>query len=170
MTDRELVHQVLHDNRQQAFAAIVSRYSGMVFSKALGIVKREDAAKDVAQQTFLKAYERLAYWRSDELGPWLVTIAMHTALNELERERRARHRAPDSAPVDSDYDADREALLQRMEQAIDALPEQDQTIIRLHYFQQRKTDEIARAVGLSQANVLVRLHRIRERLKKMLTP
>ncbi|MBR1468522.1 MAG: sigma-70 family RNA polymerase sigma factor [Prevotella sp.] len=169
MTDRELVHQVLHDNRQQAFAAIVGRYSGMVFSKALGIVKREDAAKDIAQQTFLKAYERLAYWRGEELGPWLVSIAMHTALNELERARRAQRHALAANQPPPDYDAERETMLQRMEQAIDALPEQDQTIIQLHYFQQRKTDEIARVVGLSQSNVLVRLHRIRERLKKMLT-
>ncbi|MBR5918331.1 MAG: hypothetical protein IKZ83_00280 [Prevotella sp.] len=61
MTDKELVNEVLQGNSQRSFSEIVSRYSGMVFSKALGIVKREDLAKDVAQQTFIKAYERLAY-------------------------------------------------------------------------------------------------------------
>ena len=164
MTDRELINRVLRDGHQQCFAEIVSRYSGMVFSKALGIVRREDLAKDVAQQTFIRAYERLAYWRTDSLGPWLAAIAMHTALNELERERRSNQPAPAAA----DYDPDREALLQRMEQAISQLPEQDQTIIRLHYFKQQKTDDIARQTGLSQANVLVRLHRIRERLRRAL--
>ena len=158
MTDRELVNEVLHEHRPQAFAQIVSRYSGMVFSKALGMVKREE----LAQQTFVKAYERLAYWHSDKLGPWLVTIAMHTALNELERERRSRR----VVVLEDEYDEQREELLQRMEQAIATLPEQDQRIIRLHYFEQLKTDEIARLTGLSQSNVLVRLHRIRERLRR----
>ena len=144
MTDRELANKVLRDGHQQSFAEIVSRYSGMVFSKAIAIVRREDLAKDVAQQTFIRAYERLSYWRTDSLGPWLAAIAMHTALNELERERRS------------------------MDQAISQLPEQDQTIIRLHYFKQQKTDAIARQTGLSQANVLVRLHRIRERLRRAL--
>ena len=137
MTDRELVNRVLNDRHQQSFAEIVSRYSGMVFSKALSVVHREELAKEVAQQTFIRAYERLAYWRKDSLGPWLD-------------------------------DPDREALLQRMEQAIGQLPEQDQTIIRLHYYQQQKTDEIAQQTGLSQSNVLVRLHRIRDRLRRSL--
>ena len=164
MTDRELANKVLRDGHQQSFAEIVSRYSGMVFSKAIAIVRREDLAKDVAQQTFIRAYERLSYWRTDSLGPWLAAIAMHTALNELERERRSNQ----PAPAGDDYDPDREALLQRMEQAISQLPEQDQAIIRLHYFKQMKTDAIARQTGLSQANVLVRLHRIRERLRRAL--
>ena len=165
MTDRELVNKVVRDGQQQSFAEIVKRYSGMVFSKALGMVHSEDLAKDIAQQTFIRAYERLAYWRSESLGPWLVTIAMHTALNELERERK--HAQP--APVAEDYDPEREALLQRMEQAIGELPEQDRTIIQMHYYEHCKTDDIARATGLSQSNVLVRLHRIRERLRKALT-
>lgn len=164
MTDKELVRDVLQANNQRSFAEIVSRYSGMVFSKALGIVKREDLAKDVAQQTFIKAYERLAYWRSENLGPWLVSIAMHTALNELEREQRNRRLSVE----ENDYDEGRERLLQRVEQAIDALPEQDSQIVKMHYFEQKKTDEIARLTGLSQSNVLVRLHRIRDRLRKRL--
>ena len=164
MTDKELVRDVLQANNQRSFSEIVRRYSGMVFSKALGIVKREDLAKDVAQQTFIKAYERLAYWRSENLGPWLVSIAMHTALNELEREQRNRRLSVE----ENDYDEGRERLLQRVEQAIDALPEQDCQIVKMHYFEQKKTDEIARLTGLSQSNVLVRLHRIRDRLRKRL--
>lgn len=164
MTDRELVNRVLRDGHQQSFAEIVSRYSGMVFSKALSVVHREELAKEVAQQTFIRAYERLAYWRKDSLGPWLAAIAMHLALNELERERRQAH----PVPATDDYDSDREALLQRMEQAIGQLPDQDQTIIRLHYYEQQKTDEIAQQTGLSQTNVLVRLHRIRDRLRRSL--
>ena len=164
MTDRELANKVLREHNQQCFAEIVRRYSGMVFSKALGIVKREELAKEIAQQTFVRAYERLAYWRGDSLGPWLAAIAMHLALNELEREK---HRMQ-PVPATDEYDHDREVLLQRMEQAIELLPEQDRQIIRLHYYEQKKTDEIARFTGLTQTNVLVRLHRIRERLRRTL--
>ena len=164
MTDRELANKVLHEHNQQCFAEIVRRFSGMVFSKALGIVKREELAKEIAQQTFVRAYERLAYWRGDSLGPWLAAIAMHLALNELEHEKRLVQ----SVPVADEYDPEREVLLQRMEQAIELLPEQDRQIIRLHYYEQKKTDEIARFTGLTQTNVLVRLHRIRERLRRTL--
>ena len=164
MTDRELANKVLREHNQQCFAEIVRRYSGMVFSKALGIVKREELAKEIAQQTFVRAYERLAYWRGDSLGPWLAAIAMHLALNELEHEKRLVQSVLDT----DEYDPEREVLLQRMEQAIELLPEQDRQIIRLHYYEQKKTDEIARFTGLTQTNVLVRLHRIRERLRRTL--
>ena len=184
MTDRELANKVLLDNDQRCFAEIVRRYSGIVFSKTLSVVRREELAKEVTQQTFIRAYERLAYWRNDTLGPWLVTIAMHTALNELERERRTRGSLIPASEEErgktfashvssyataGDYDPDHEARLQSMEQAIAALPDQDREIIRLHYYQQFKTDEIARKTGLSQSNVLVRLHRIRDKLRHMLS-
>ena len=184
MTDRELANKVLRDNDHRCFAEIVKRYSGIVFSKTLSIVRREELAKELTQQTFIRAYERLAYWRNDSLGPWLTTIAIHLALNELEREKRMRVDAVLSSSGDSgkthatyassvsynDYDEGHEARLQCMEQAIASLPEQDREIIRLHYYQQVKTDEIARQTGLSQSNVLVRLHRIRDKLRKMLSP
>ena len=180
MTDRELVNKVLSNGDQRSFAEIVKRYSGIVFSKTLSIVRREELAKEVTQQTFIRAYERLACWRKDSLGPWLTTIAMHLALNELERERKTRGAAI-SSPEESrkvnalhsssdEYDAEHEARLQSMEQAIASLPEQDRLLIRLHYYQQVKTDEIARRTGLSQSNVLVRLHRIRDKLRKMMSP
>ena len=69
MTDRELANKVIYDNDQQCFAEIVKRYSGIVFSKTIAIVRREELAKEVTQQTFIRAYERLAYWRNDSLGP-----------------------------------------------------------------------------------------------------
>ena len=56
-----------------------------------------------------------------------------------------------------------------MEAAIAELSEQDQQLLRLHYYEQQKTADIARRTGLSQSNVLVKLHRIRERLKSILT-
>ena len=171
MTDRELANKVICDNDQQCFAEIVKRYSGIVFSKTIAIVRREELAKEVTQQTFIRAYERLAYWRNDSLGPWLTSIAMHLALNELERERRSRNASNSQSSSSSvnDYDAEYEDRLQRMEKAIAALPEQDRQIIHLHYYKQVKTDEIARKTGLSQSNVLVRLHRIRDKLRKMLS-
>lgn len=169
MNDRQLVEQVIHHGDKWCFAEIVKRYSGMVFSKSIGIVKREDLAREVCQQAFIKAYTRLGYWRSESLGPWLVSIAMHTALDIMEQERRRR-----AVPIDSigdkvmveDYSEERERMLLRMEEAISTLSEGDREIVELHYFRQMKTDEIAKKTGLSQTNVLVKLHRIRDRLRK----
>ena len=176
MTDRELTYQVTQRGNQKAFAEIVHRYSGMVFSKALGVIHTEEGAAEVTQQTFVRAYENLDAWRGTELGPWLTAIAAHTALKFLDKERRRRTSSLDDLPgrvlggipAESSYSEEHEARLQQMESAIAALPESDQLLLRLHYYDGCKTADIARRTGLSQSNVLVKLHRIRERLKTLM--
>ena len=176
MTDRELTYQVTQRGNQKAFAEIVHRYSGMVFSKALGVIHTEEGAAEVTQQTFVRAYENLDAWRGSELGPWLTAIAAHTALKFLDKERRRRTSSLDDLPgrvlggipAESSYSEEHEARLQQMESAIAALPESDQLLLRLHYYDGCKTADIARHTGLSQSNVLVKLHRIRERLKTLM--
>lgn len=177
MTDRELTYQVTQRGSHKAFAEIVHRYSTMVFSKALGVTHSEEGAAEVTQQTFVRAYENLDTWRGTELGPWLVAIAAHTALKHLDKERRRRTTSLDDIPkaslgdsaTESTYSEEHEARLQQMEAAIASLPEADQQLLRLHYYEQQRTADIARQTGLSQSNVLVKLHRIRERLKKLMT-
>ena len=179
MTDRELAQQVMQGNHC-AFAEIVHRYSGMVFSKALGVMHTEEGAAEVTQQTFVRAYECIDGWRGTELAPWLRAIAVHTALKLLDKERRRRTSSLDELPphtldanasvfggfpAESSYSEAHETRLQQMEAAIATLPEQDQQLLHLHYYEQLKTSDIARLTGLSQSNVLVKLHRIRERIK-----
>jgi RNA polymerase sigma-70 factor (ECF subfamily) len=169
MEDRIIVDCILKDGKKNLFSLIVKNYGGMVFSRAIGITKNTEAAKDVTQQTFIRAFTRLNSWNGKELGPWLAAIAAHQALNLLEKEKRKTTMELGNRPIpDEDYSEEHEQRLQRMEQAIAQLPPQDQDIIRLHYYKKVKTDEIARQLNLSHANVLVKLHRIRERLKKQL--
>lgn len=166
MEDLEIVRLILDRRRKDCFGEIMRKYSGMVFSKTLGIVKSEELAKEISQQTFIKAYTHLSGWSGKgSLGPWLMTIATHLALNYLEKARRRRTQALERDFPDNPYSDEHEEKLQRMEVAINALPEQDRQIIRFHYYKGVKTDDIARQLNLSQSNVLVRLHRIREHLK-----
>lgn len=176
MTDRELAYQVTQHGNQKAFAEIVHRYSGMVFSKAMGVMHSDEGAADVTQQTFVRVYTNLDTWRGTELGPWITAIAAHTALKLLDKERRRRTNSLDELPnnmmggipAESFYSPEHEARLQQMEAAIATLPESDQQLLRLHYYEDCKTADIARRIGLSQSNVLVKLHRIRERLKTLM--
>ena len=166
MDDRIIVSCILKDGKKDLFSLIVKSYGGMVFSRSLGITRNAELAKEAAQQAFIRAYTRLSSWNGKELGPWLATIAAHEALSLIEKEKRKPQN--DMAPPDEEYSEERERLLLRMEKAIDELPPQDRQIIRLHYYEKVKTEDIAQRLGLSHSNVLVRLHRIRERLKKRL--
>ena len=75
MNDKELVREVLDSGRTKSFAIVVKRYSGMLYSKSLGVVHSKELAAEVVQQTFIKAYANLDSWRGEQLGPWLTMIA-----------------------------------------------------------------------------------------------
>ena len=90
MEDRELVREIIDKGRTGLYAEVVKRYSGIVYSKALAIVRQNDRAAEVTQSTFVKAYEQLRFWRGQQMAPWLVSIAMHTALHLMDKERVRR--------------------------------------------------------------------------------
>ena len=172
MEDQEIVDQILHHHRQELYALLVRRYSSLVFAKSLSVTHDRELAEEVAHQTFIKAYTHLEDWRGGgSIAPWLTIVAMHTALKIV--DKRQRH---PSAPLDErlpstdDYSPQHEARLQQLEQCIETLPPADRELIQLHYYEHLKTQEVAQRTHLSLSNVLVRLHRIRERLKQQLSP
>ena len=171
MEDEAIVRRILEEGETKRFGEIVSRYSGPVYSKTLGLMKDEDLTRDIVQQAFIRAYSNLDSWRGTHLGGWINAIATHLALNALNKARRRRTQPIEEcdvkAPNDS-YSDEHERRLQAMEEAIGRLPELDRNIIRLHYYKQKKAQEIAATLGLSANNVLVKLHRIREQLKKQI--
>ncbi len=151
------------------YSDIVSHYSAMVFAKAMGVVKCTDLAAEITQQTFVRAYMRLDEWHGQEsIGPWLTTIAVRLAITQMDKARRYRTQAINDNTQEEEYSAEREHRLQRMEEAIARLGEPDKSIVRMHYYDNESTAETARKLGLSQANVLVRLYRIRQQLRKRL--
>ena len=169
MEDKVIVDSILRSGRTQLFALIVKKYGSAVYAKTLAITKDAEEAKEIAQQTFVKAYQQLEDWQGTQLGPWLVAITCHLSLNALEKAKRKHCVDAEQVQIpDETYSEEREERIQRMEQAISELTPQDQQIIRLYYYNKVKTEDIAQALRLSQSNILVRLHRIRERLKKQL--
>ena len=169
MEDKVIVDSILRSRRTQLFSLIVKKYGSAVYAKALAIIKDAEEAKEIAQQTFVKAYQQLEDWQGTQLGPWLVAITCHLSLNALEKAKRKHSMDAEQVQIpDEAYSEEREERLRRMEQAISELPPQDQQIIRLYYYNKVKTEDIAQKLHLSQSNILVRLHRIRERLKKQL--
>lgn len=168
MTERELVKHILNGGQTRLFAVIVKKYTPMVFSKVMGLLHDEDETQDVVQQAFVKAYLNLSSWTGASLGPWILAIAYHLALNELQRIQKERAEQEENATsaIDEGYSDEKEERIQRMEAAIKRLSEEDRRILTLHYYDNQKVRDIAGMTGLSQDNVLKKLQRIRERLKK----
>ncbi|MBP3773900.1 MAG: RNA polymerase sigma factor [Bacteroidaceae bacterium] len=170
MEDADLIQRILTGGDTQAFSQVVHKYAGQVYSRAFSLLRHEEEAREVAQQTFVKAYTNLSSWSGTSLGAWLSAIAAHLALDALRQAASRRTESLDAAQAcpSTDGGEEHEALLQRMERAVGELAPDDRKLVTLHYYHHKKTDELAALTGMSQAAVLQRLHRIRQRLKQKL--
>ena len=165
---------MLRENNPRAFEILVQRYSLQVYSVAMRLMHDEEDAAEVTQMAFIQAYKQLDSWQGGNFGSWVTVIANHIGLRLLEKEkRRGEVRFDDvrcttdlAEVADETYNEQKEQQLQALEQAIAQLPEQEQQIIRWHYYEGVPLQAIAERLGQTENNIKVRLFRIRERLKK----
>ena len=131
-------------------------------------------AEDLAQETFLRAYENLhRYDRRWAFSTWLFTIARRTSLNHRRRTRpRTDTRVVDAAlaadPAPLENIVAEESRRRLWDRAAEVLSEEQTTALWLHYVEDMPAREIARVLGRSWASVKVMLFRARKRLLPLL--
>ncbi len=147
------------------FESVYQTYWNKVFRLCMGYVGDTDQAQDIAQDTFVIVWQQLPAFRNESgLGTWIYRIATNNCLRQLEREKRAaRSELPLHLPEEKS--ADIEPQIQLLYRFIAELPEIDRIIISLELEEVRQAD-IAQVVGLSESNIRVKIHRIKERLTK----
>jgi RNA polymerase sigma-70 factor (ECF subfamily) len=170
-TDKESVRRVLRGDMEQ-FSLLVGVHSPRMLNLAVGIVGRRDAAEDVVQEAWVKAYEKLSSWRGDSsLSTWLYRIVYTTAVSSLRGRRdffATPHELPDTFAGDDDSWQVTEENIARMKRAIEQLPPLDRTLVTLFYLEEKSVRKVAAICGESEGNVKTRLHRARGRLKQIM--
>ncbi len=188
LTDAELVRQA-KAGEMTAFESLATRYERHVYSLALRLLRHVQDAEDVTQQTFLSALENLAGFREEAgFATWLLRIATHAALKVLRKrkgldtvslEATTEPSENDTAIPHPEFIADwrqsPEQLVQQretqllLEEALAHLDEKHRLVFVLRDVQGLSVKETADALGLSEANVKVRLLRARLQLREELT-
>lgn len=173
----------------EAFETLVSRYENRVYSLALRILRHEQDAEDITQQTFMNALEHLeGFRRESAFSTWLFRIATYAALKiirkrkgldwvslEAETERTLDDEPAPHPEFIADWRHSPQALVQRretlrvIEGALDELDEKHRLVFLLRDVEGLSVRETAQALGLSEVNVKVRLLRARLRLRETLT-
>jgi RNA polymerase sigma-70 factor, ECF subfamily len=155
------------EGSEAAFSAIFERFQAPIVNYIHRLVGDWDVANDLAQDSFLKAYNALP--RTDEslqISPWLYRIATNTALDALRRRKRITW-VPfkiDMEPVapQSDY-APRQAEGDAIQHALQQVPADQRTCLVLNMYQGLSYKEIAETLGISVNLVAVRIFRGREK-------
>jgi RNA polymerase sigma-70 factor (ECF subfamily) len=167
----------IHAGDRQAFAPVVMHYQRALFGFLGRMGLGQHQAEDLAQETFVRAWQNLASYRpsAGAFSTWLFTIARHLALNELERIGRAQHTPlndslpdpPCPGPHPPDVLAQKQ-LRQRLQLALHRLSLPDRSVLALAYIQELDMAEIGKIEGCSTNAVKTRLHRARQRLATLL--
>ena len=166
------------DVDRQAFDELVRRTHVETYTLALRLTAHEEDARDVVQETYLRAWRGLDRFRGDaQFSTWLYRITANTAYTHLQRRNRHRTASLDAVvaePVELRLEAqpeavaEQEALLARLAGALDRLAPKLRALVVLKDVYEMSHEEIAEQLGISVTAAKVRLHRGRRRLRELL--
>ncbi len=157
-----------------AFDELVRRTYRDVFTLAIRLTGNEEDARDVVQDTYLRAWKGIGRFRGDAaLSTWLYRITANCASTHLSRRRRLRTEPlmPGFDPTELRHEVQPEAMtestleLARIAAALDRLPPKLRSVVVLRDVYGLTHEAIASELGISESAAKVRLHRARKRLR-----
>ena len=175
-TDEQVVERVI-GGETALYEIIMRRYNQRLYRVVISILRDGDETEDVLQDAYVRAYEHLAQFEGRaSFSTWLTRIAVHEALARVRSRSRMQQLDADtdegdisvnlrSALANPEETTSEAELVRLLEQSILGLPEQYRTVLTLRDVEELNTSETAAALGLSEENVKVRLHRARALLR-----
>lgn len=159
------------DGDVDALGAVYDRYAHAVWAVAMTVTHADHLAQEATQEAFIRAWRSAStYDPGRGLGPWLLTIARHTALDVLRRElrpTRGGHEAEQDAVVEPPG-MDGVWLAWAVREALGKLVEHEREIVRLSFFEDLTHPQIAERLGVPVGTVKSRSHRAHQRLAVLL--
>ncbi|OQX79771.1 MAG: hypothetical protein B6D64_04280 [Bacteroidetes bacterium 4484_276] len=175
MTFREdefYIDQVVRGDNN-AFAGLVDKHKEMVFTIAVKILRNRENAEEVAQDTFMKAFNALgSFKREAKFSTWLYRIAYNAAISKG-RKKRHEFLAIDEEMIDnyttdvvsrSVNELDKDEQIEAINILMEKLPAEENLLLTLFYKKGKSVEDISGVTGYSQSNVKVKLYRIRKRM------
>lgn len=174
--DQEYIQQTLQGD-VQSFGFLVEKYQDFVFTIAYRVVKTREEAEEVAQDSFVKAFQSLASYRGDaKFSSWLYSIVYRKALDSLRKNKKYEASEliedvteGDALSVDNAlHYLEAEERKKVIQECILKLSEEEAVIVTLYYFEDQSVREIAVVTALSEENIKVKLYRSRKKLFTLL--
>lgn len=155
--EKAFIAQLLNPKTQDsAFRQLVAQYSRPLYSHIRTIVLNHDDTDDVLQNTFIKVFRNLAGFKGEsKLFSWIFRIATNEALTFISQKAKKNHitseeaneRALGSLQADNYFEGD--ALQLKLQKAVATLPEKQQLVFKMHYFEDLKYEDISGILGTS---------------------
>ena len=181
LSDRALLNNYLSGDRS-AISELIERHSQRVRNYIGMMVKDDDIANDIFQETFIKAVQVIdegRYVDSGKFLSWVLRIAHNRVLDHFRREKSSKQVNESEAGYDmigtmrfSEPTAEDNLVLSEVEQTvrnlIDQLPEEQQEVVRLRYYSKLSFQEIAEQTDVSINTALGRMRYALINLRRMI--
>ncbi|MFD1163535.1 MULTISPECIES: RNA polymerase sigma factor [Hwangdonia] len=173
--DFDVITQIL-SGEKGLYEILMRRNNQKLYRVVRSYIKDEDVIKDIMQNTYIKAYEKLyQFSKKSEFSTWLIRIGINEALHELKSKQRNLVIHPNTNRIKSFTEASKNMnpehnIIQReakwiLEKVIDQLPEKYKVVYILSEVENMKIKDISDCLGISINNVKVRTHRAKQMLK-----
>jgi RNA polymerase sigma-70 factor (ECF subfamily) len=160
---------------EEHFRRIYDEVFPIVLRVVWRVTNDQEVAEELAHDAFIKLYERIDHFPdADQAKYWLIRVAKNHALNHVkrrQRERRAYERVlaqPVTPPPTGEDQLIRGETSVEVQEALQKLPEKLRVILIMKEYTELNYKEIAKALGITEANVKVRVFRARQKLAEIL--
>ncbi len=159
----------------EAWDALFQRYQLPLYAYVFELIRSEQTALDVVQETFISAARNLGGLRDDDrFGSWLFSIAHRKCVDHWRKSGREEPLEPEVAEALPDPESDPSELLIRQEQEaefmnlIEQLPPPQRSVLLLHFVEDFSLEQIASITGTQLGTVKSRLHYAKRALRKLM--
>ena len=147
------------------FEEIYNTYNQKIYRLCMSYSNDRDLAKDLTQETFIQVWTNLSKFRNESsIGTWIFRIASNICLRQIERSKK---NITSELPfqIEEKQEESNDAQIAFLYKCISELPETDRLIISL-VLEEQPQKEIADILGISEGNIRVKIHRIKQLLTK----
>jgi RNA polymerase sigma-70 factor (ECF subfamily) len=176
-TEDELVKHLRNPSTQRdAFEQVVGLYGEKLYWQIRKMVLNHDDANDLLQNTFLKAWTNIDYFRGDaKLSTWLYKIAINECITFLNRQRSMNNVSMSDSDVfllerlkgDIYFDGDNAQM--KLQEAILLLPEKQRLVFQMKYFEDMKYEDMSDILGTSVGALKASYHHAVKKVETFLT-
>ncbi|RTY95386.1 sigma-70 family RNA polymerase sigma factor [Flavobacterium sp. GT3R68] len=162
--------------QNEAFQKLLSDYQRPLYSHIRNIVLNHDDADDVLQNTFIKVYQYLKTFKGDsKLFSWMYRIATNEAITFINQKAKRngttseamQAKLVENLVADSHFDGD--AIQLKLQKAITALPEKQQLVFKMKYFEEIKYEEMSEILGTSVGALKASYHHAVKKIELFMT-
>lgn len=158
---------------REAFTEVIRRYSEPLYWQIRRMVQDHDDANDLLQNTFLKAWQSITAFRGDaRLSTWLYKIAINESLSFIEQRKRHNNVSLDDDEsavlntLSADDWVDGDELRRELRQVVASLPEKQQLVFNMKYFDEMKYEDMSQILGTSVGALKASYHLAVKKIEK----